>query len=356
MRVRLKGIHRIESRGRYYYYAWRGGPRLSGKPGTPQFMESYHTAHATRKVVPLDTIKGLVADYKSSAEYTGLATTTRRDYSAVFKLIEEEFGDMPTAALKDTRSRGIFKKWRDQYAETPRKADRLWSVLKRVFSHAVDNGALERNPCSGGGRLYKGSRVSSVWTRDEIELVRTRAPFPIWAALSLAINTGQRQGDLLSLLWSNITENHIQLTQAKTGKAVSIRISQELRITIDELKRQQSEGEKLSTHILTNTRGRPWTSDGFKTSWGKAVTKAEVTGRTFHDLRGTAVTRWAEAGATVPRIAALSGHSLKDVEGILEKHYLSMTQTLGDQVILGMDQEQNCKTYCKTVKTPPEET
>ncbi|WP_082826869.1 tyrosine-type recombinase/integrase [Pseudovibrio sp. WM33] len=103
------------------------------------------------------------------------------------------------------------------------------------------------------------------------------------------------------------------------------------------MKRRQKGSEQLSTFVLTNSRGKPWTSDGFKTSWSKAMKAAEVSGRTFHDLRGTAVTRWAEAGATVPQIAALSGHSLKDVETILEKHYLSKTQTLGDQVILGMD-------------------
>ena len=42
----------------------------------------------------------------------------------------------------------------------------------------------------------------------------------------------------------------------------------------------------------------------------------------FHDLRGTAVTRLALAGCTVPEIAAITGHSLKDVEAILDAHYL----------------------------------
>ena len=37
---------------------------------------------------------------------------------------------------------------------------------------------------------------------------------------------------------------------------------------------------------------------------------------------GTAVVRLAIAGATVPQIAAVTGHSLKDVEAILDTHYL----------------------------------
>jgi hypothetical protein len=54
----------------------------------------------------------------------------------------------------------------------------------------------------------------------------------------------------------------------------------------------------------------------------KACERAGVDGLTFHDLRGTAVVRLAIAGASVPQIAAVTGHSLKDVEAILDAHYL----------------------------------
>ncbi|MEP0961114.1 MAG: hypothetical protein ABJG75_04785 [Roseobacter sp.] len=51
--------------------------------------------------------------------------------------------------------------------------------------------------------------------------------------------------------------------------------------------------DKKSVTILTTTKGTPWTSDGLRTTWGKVVAKAKVTGLTFHDLRGSAVTRLA---------------------------------------------------------------
>ncbi|MEP1651935.1 MAG: hypothetical protein ABJK03_17105 [Paracoccaceae bacterium] len=49
--------------------------------------------------------------------------------------------------------------------------------------------------------------------------------------------------------------------------------------------------DKKAVTILTTTKGTPWTSDGLRTTWGKVV--AKVTGLTFHDLRGSAVTRLA---------------------------------------------------------------
>ena len=85
--------------------------------------------------------------------------------------------------------------------------------------------------------------------------------------------------------------------------------------------------------ILTNTHGKPWTADGFRTSWGKACKKAGVTGLTFHDLRGSAVVRLALDEATVPQIATFTGHSLKDVEAILDAHYLGRDVKLAEAAI-----------------------
>src|ERR1019366_5633792 len=91
---------------------------------------------------------------------------------------------------------------------------------------------------------------------------------------------------------------------------------------------------RATTTILANTREKPWTEDGFRTSWGKAFRKAGlVDDLHFHDLRGTAVTRLALAGCTVPQIAAITGHSLKDVANILETHYMGGAVELAEQAI-----------------------
>src|SRR5258707_12249051 len=79
---------------------------------------------------------------------------------------------------------------------------------------------------------------------------------------------------------------------------------------------------KRSTVILTSTDNKPWTEDGFRSSWRKACAAAGVIGLTFHDLRGTAVTRLAVAGCTAAEIAPIPRHSLPDVGAILDRHYL----------------------------------
>ena len=319
---------------RTYYYAWRGGPKLDGEPGTDAFLASYNAALAERKAADKGTVAELLRNYKSSPEFTRLALTTRRDYESVFTAIRKEFGTMPIGITTDRRARKLFKDWRAGFASTPRKADRHWAVLKRVFSHAVDCGDLPFNPCAGGGRLWHGSRKDSVWTPEALLRFRASAAAPLVDAMHLAIATGQRQGDLLRLTWTAYDGERLTLRQSKTGRRVSLLLDVETRALLDRRKAENEQRERPAVTILVNSRSRSWTSDGFKTSWGKATAKAGIKGLTFHDLRGTAITEAAVSGATVPQIASRFGYSPKDVEAMLDRHYLADAQALGDAVVI----------------------
>src|SRR6516162_4799674 len=49
VRINLKGIAKVTAKGRTYWYAWRGGPRLCGDPGWPEFVQSYNEAIENRR-------------------------------------------------------------------------------------------------------------------------------------------------------------------------------------------------------------------------------------------------------------------------------------------------------------------
>jgi integrase len=94
---------------------------------------------------------------------------------------------------------------------------------------------------------------------------------------------------------------------------------------------------KRSTIMLTTSDGKPWTPDGFRASWGKACKRAGIVGVTFHDLRGTAVTRLAICGCTEAEIATITGHSLRSVRAILDTHYLSRDPALAVSAITKLE-------------------
>ena len=69
---------------------------------------------------------------------------------------------MPRVALDDPKVRGEFQRFRDSFSDNPRKADMVWTMLKRIFSVGVDQGELSVNPCRGSGRLYVSDRADKV--------------------------------------------------------------------------------------------------------------------------------------------------------------------------------------------------
>ncbi len=333
MRLRFKGINSITKRladgtARTYWYAWKGGPPLRGEPGTPEFIASYNAAGATKVAPPQGVILSILQDYQASEDFRGLADSTRRSYAPLIVRIEKEFGDFPLSALTDRRTRGVFMAWRDKVAASSgrRQADYAWSVLARVLSWSLDRGLVAANPCTHGGRLYRGSRRENIWTAADEATFLERAPTHLRLPLLLALWTGQRQGDLLRLPWSAYDGTHIRLRQSKTGARVVIPVGAPLKAALDV-------AAKRSPIILVNSEGKPWTSDGFRASWRKACAAAGIAGLTFHDLRGTAVTRLAIVGATEAEIATFTGHSLQTVRAILDKHYLARDPSLGESAI-----------------------
>jgi integrase len=332
MRVNLRGLHSAHvtlANGKrvVYFYAWRGGPRLRGEPGTPDFIASYNEAVAQRAPLPAGTLQGLIDAYQRSQKFLGLRERTRADYIKKIKIIETEFGDFPIKALTARETRGVFMDWRDRLAlRSPRQADYAWMVLALILAWAKDRGKITVNPCERGGRVYDGTRVDFVWSIEDEATFLKHASAHLHLPLLLALWTGQRQGDLLRLPWSAYDGARIKLRQSKTGARVNIPVGAPLKAALDTAR-------KDSPLILVTSRGRPWTSHGFRSSWGYACKKAGIVDLTFNDLRGTAVTRLALVGCSEPEIVTITGHSLRDVRSILDVHYLHRDPALADSAI-----------------------
>jgi integrase len=332
MRVPLKGLNSRRKRLadgtiKTYYYAWKGGPPIRGKPGSPEFVASYNEAVSRKITPPPGVLLSILQGYQASEDFLGLSPRTRSDYASKIRLIEAEFGDFPLAALKDVRSRGVFLKWRDRLAHTSlRQADYSWSVLSHVLAWALNRGLVATNPCTKGGRLYHGSRADKVWSENDEANFLEKAPHHLHLALKLGLWTGQREGDLLRLQWASYDGARITLRQSKTGVHVTIPVGASLKAALDST-------PKPSLFILSNLKGKPWTDNSFRSSWAKACRLAGVAGVTFNDLRGTAVTRLALSGCTEAEIASITGHSLRDVRSILDSHYLHRDPALAESAI-----------------------
>jgi hypothetical protein len=90
VRVRLKGLHFVpkklaDGRVREYVYAWRGGPRILGQPGSPEFLASYNEAILRRAAPQVGTMRSVLAAYEADVEaFGGLADPLTKSGASPF--------------------------------------------------------------------------------------------------------------------------------------------------------------------------------------------------------------------------------------------------------------------------------
>ena len=172
-------------------------------------------------------------------------------------------------------------------------------VLARVLSHAVDPlGKIASNPCEGIKQLYSGDHSEIIWTDSDIAELKNanKCAAEIAQAVDLAAHTSLRLGDLLRASWSHVDDDAIIMTTGKSRQRREVIIP-----LYDALKNVLASIPKRSTTILTHSRHRPWAENGVKTALNRAKKGAGMADRDlhFHDLCGTAATRFYVAGLSI---------------------------------------------------------
>jgi integrase len=231
-----------------------------------------------------------------------LSDNTRSQRERHLDKIEAAWGDLSVASLE---ARHVLQ-LRDNHAATPGEANNIARALSSLMSWSIPRGWRTYNPCTKIRMLRIGEGFAP-WTWEEIEKFRAEARTDLWWAAAIALYSGQRQADVLGMLWSDIQDGLISVTQNKTGKKLWIPMHINLRAVLAEIPR-------VSVHVLTNTCGLPWTTHGFKASWGtelnrKAFKEFRTRELVFHGLRKSAVVFLLEAGCTDAEVSAITGQS-----------------------------------------------
>jgi Phage integrase family len=121
----------------------------------------------------------------------------------------------------------------------------------------------------------------------------------------------------MRLAWSHVGDDAIVLT---TGKSWHRR--EAIIPLYDDLRRVLASIPKRATTILTSSKRRPWTADGFGSSFNKAKIDAGMSERDLHfnDLRGTAATKFYIAGLSMREIAETLAWEEASVEKIIRRY------------------------------------
>lgn len=196
-----------------------------------------------------------------------------------------------------------------------------------------------------GGNIEAGAlRRSEITVTGHL---RAKVSADVMNTVDLAAHTRLRVRDLVRLSWSHVGEDAIVIS---TGKS---RHKRDAYIPLyDDLRELLKRIPKRSTAILTNSRKKPWTADGLNSSFAAAMPDAKLKERDlhFHDLQGTAATKFYIAGLSERVIAEIMGWEEPQVAKIIRRY---VSRTAATKAIIRQIDQAKPRTYAVKLAVKP---
>ncbi len=321
--VRVKGIKRYFSKksGRWYCYHRATGKPIEAEFGSPAFFERLAKLdrqareQAERKGKP-QTLKDLILSYKSTDNFADKAVRTRSDYEKAFAFLEplwsthiRSFATPEIAALRN--------EWRKTRGR--RFVNYVRSVLSILFGHAIELGIVSANPVRDVQQIRRprdARPLNRPWSLAERQAVLAHLPPHLRLPVAIGLYTGMREGDMLRLPRNIVSNGRINIITSKRLVPIDIHVLPDLHAALREAPHHDA------ITLCANSRGQPWTQNGFLSSFRKELKKLEKrglieAGLTFHGLRHTVATVLAEAGVSAEDIASVLGQRSSQ----MDNHY-----------------------------------
>jgi len=203
------------------------------------------------------------------------------------------------------------------------------TILRKIASFAAvlkvaqrDWGWIESSPLAqiskpsaGRGRV----RFLSAEERERLLSACKESSLPtLHAIVILAISTGMRLGEIMSLRWElvdvqdRISIGHAQLLKTKNGERRGVSIAGAALAELRTIRRAVTEKKQSTTELtgllFPSQRLGGKKSIDIRRPWKVAVAKSGLVDFRFHDLRHSAASYLAMNGATPSEIAEILGH------------------------------------------------
>lgn len=181
------------------------------------------------------------------------------------------------------------------------------SLISQVFEMAIKEWSipLSCNPCKLIRKPKQPQgRERRLSNSEEIRLINgskaSRAPL-LHPLIVIALETGMRLGEMLSLTWNNIdiAKRIAHLPTTKNGEKRTVPLSSKAVITLSGIPRNITSPRVFWT----------WSAkDGVANVWKRTCKKADIEDLHFHDLRHEATSRFFERGLNMMEVASITGH------------------------------------------------
>ncbi|RVK75453.1 hypothetical protein CN154_15225 [Sinorhizobium meliloti] len=276
------------------------------------------------------------------------AENTMRDYRQKAKVFENHMPDVYAAeaeALTKPICIGLYDVLRAKAGIAT--AAGAMRILGIALQWAMDRGKfpdMHVNPAHKLRMKVPDPRIRFATKQEMKVLVETAdamGAHEMGDMFTLAVWSGQRQGDRLEFQLAGREAGRVIFRQAKTKVIVSMPEAPELKKRFTAAQKRRQTAEVISPYVILNEEDwKPFKADRYRRRYEdirRAAAKVLPSLKTLRDqdFRDTAVTWLAMADCTIPQICAITGHSFKTANDIL-KHYLAMNPELADSAMAKM--------------------
>lgn len=222
--------------------------------------------------------------------------------------------------------------------------NRYLAAMSAAYSVAVKEwGWVTSNPFSRVRKESETAGRTRFLSNDErtqlLEACKESKNRDLYLITLLALSTGMRQSEIMSLTWSQIDHNRKAITLFKT-KNGETRVVPLVGLAAKELK-QHGKVRNLKTPYLfagrpTNDSQPPSHARFPRSAWEAALSQAQVSNFTFHDCRHSAASELAMNGASLHEIAAVLGHKtlamVQRYAHLSEQHTTSVVERMNNAI------------------------
>lgn len=288
------------------------------------------------------TYPDIIQIYKKSGFWTGIAEVTRKNYGPYLKEVEQWSIRNGHPHVREQTKRQVLKWLTTTFKKAPTRQRRAKIVLSILHKVAMNEDYINENIIEKitipGSKNEKRKLV--IWSEADIDRVVNecdeRSLKSLGSLVLTGIETAQRQGDVIRMKNRvDYDEGNLIYVQSKTGKKVKFRATEKLR------KRYETAGiGNLCMFIRENT-GRLWTGWAVAHELREICDYLGMTEHVFAHLRHSQVYYLYELKLPKQSIMAITGHSEKTIDAMLQNHYLEIrNEKLANQGIARIDRER----------------
>jgi integrase len=208
-----------------------------------------------------------------------------------------------------------------EFRETPYKANRVVSLLSKMFGFAVESHMRPDNPALRIKRYQESPRERFLQPDELKRLAKALANHPERAsanAIRFMLLTGARRGEVFAAEWNQFdldegvwTKPSAHTKQKRTHRVPLSPSAVELlrhMIPQAEAKRRRSDIAPAPRFVFPGKDAKSSLTN-VKRCWATVCAEAEIEGVRVHDLRHTYASLLASEGLSLPIIGALLGHT-----------------------------------------------